>query len=111
MCRLVYRLRAWSNLTSVFHGSGTYYHRLKKDIYVKVHGKPVWPSGKALWLVSRGTSVRSASVLLSLLLKNCGLWTLYCDFAHTINETLIRLTQLPTLVQSHSGGDSVASRC
>ena len=29
----------------------------------------------------------------------------------TINETLEWLTQLPTLMQSHSGGDSVASRC
>ena len=32
-------------------------------------------------------------------------------FAHTINETLKWLTQLPTLMQNHSGGDSVASRC
>ena len=44
-----------------------------------------------------------------LLFKNCGSWTLSCDFAHTINETLKCLTQLPTLMQSHSGGDSVAS--
>ena len=47
-------------------------------------------------LVSRKTSVRSASALLSLLFKNCGLWTLSCDFAHTINDTLKWLTQLPT---------------
>ena len=32
--------------------------------------------------------VRSASALLSLLFKNCGLWTLSSDFAHTVNETL-----------------------
>ena len=44
-------------------------------------------------------------------LANCGLWTLSCDFAHTINGTLKWLTQLPTLMQNHSGGDSVASRC
>ena len=51
------------------------------------------------WLVSRcGLVVRrlagkqkdlgSIRALLSLLFKNCGLWTLSCDFAHTINETL-----------------------
>ena len=28
-----------------------------------------------------------------------------------LNETLKCLTQLPTLAQCHSGGDSVASRC
>ena len=44
-------------------------------------------------------------------IKNCGLWTLSCDFAHTFNETLKWLTQLPTLMQNHSGGDSVTSRC
>ena len=38
-------------------------------------------------------------------------WRLSCDFAHTMNETLKWLTQLPTLMQNHSGGDSVASRC
>ena len=43
--------------------------------------------------------------------NNCGLWTLSCDFAHTIHETLKWLTQLPTLMQNHSGGDSVTSRC
>ena len=34
-----------------------------------------------------------------------------CDFAHTVNETLKWLTQLPTLMQNHSSGDSVTSRC
>ena len=43
--------------------------------------------------------------------KKRGLWTLSCDFAHTISETLKWLTQLPALMQNHSGGDSVASRC
>ena len=60
--------------------------------------------------MSRRTLVRSASALLSRLLKNCGLWTLSFDFIHTINETLKWLTQLPTLLQSNSGGDSVASK-
>ena len=33
-------------------------------------------------------------------------------FAHTINETLKWFTQLPTLMQDHSGGDIVVSfRC
>ena len=36
---------------------------------------------------------------------------LSCDFAHTIDETLKWLTQLPALMQNHSGGDSVTSRC
>ena len=62
-------------------------------------------------LVSRRILVRSASAFLSLLFKNCGLWTLSYYFAHTINETLKWLTQLPTLILNHSGGDSVASRC
>ena len=47
---------------------------------------------------------------LSFLFKNCGLWTLSCDFARTIKETSKWLTQLPTLMQNHSGGDSVTSR-
>ena len=55
-----------------------------RDVAIR---EPVWPNGKALSLVSRRTSVRSASALLSLLFKNGGLWTLSCDFAHTINET------------------------
>ena len=32
-------------------------------------------------------------------------------FAHIVNETLKWLTQLLTLMQNRSGGDSVASRC
>ena len=43
-------------------------------------------------------------------LKKCGLWTLSCDFAHTINDTLKCLTQLPALMQSRFGGDGVTSR-
>ena len=44
-------------------------------------------------------------------LKKSGLWALSCDFAHTIDETLKWLTQLHTLMQNHSGGDIVTSRC
>ena len=47
-----------------------------------------------LLLLSR---LGSPSALLSLLFKTCGLWTLSCDSAHTMNETLKWLTQLPTL--------------
>ena len=71
--------------------------------------EPVWPSGKALGWSAEGP--RFSPLRLSFLLKIGGLWTLFCDFAHTINEMLKRLTQLPTLMQNHSGGDSVTSRC
>ena len=54
-------------------------------------------------------SIRFGSPFFSL--QHGGLWTLSCYFAHTINETLKWLTQLPTLMQNHSGGDSVTSRC
>ena len=47
----------------------------------------------------------------SSLKKKCGLWTLSCDFVHSIDETLKWLAQLPTLMQNHSDGDSVTSRC
>ena len=52
-------------------------------------------------------SIRFGSPLSS----KSALWTLSCDFAHTINETSKWLTQLLTLLQNHSGGDSVTSRC
>ena len=69
--------------------------------------EPVWPSGKELgWQAGRP---QFDPFRLCFLSKNGGLWTLSRDFAHTINETLKCLTQLPALVQSHSGGDSVAS--
>ena len=68
----------------------------------------VWPSGKALGWSAEGP--RFDPLRLSFLFKNGGLRTLSFGFAHTINETLKWLTQLPTLMQSHSGGDSVASR-
>ena len=61
------------------------------------------------WLVSRRTWVLSASALFSLLFKNCGLWTLSCDFALADNETFKWLALPPTLMQNHSGGDSVTS--
>ena len=48
--------------------------------------EPVWPSGKALGWQAEGP--RFDPLRLSFLFKNCGLWTLSCDFAHTINETL-----------------------
>ena len=54
-------------------------------------------------------SIRFGSPFSSL--QNCCLWTLSRDFAHTINETLKWLAQLPIWMRNHSGGDSVASRC
>ena len=77
-------------------------------------GEPAWPSGKALRLVSRRTSVRSASALRfgSPFSSEVVVYGhLSRDFALTMNEALKWLTQLPTLMQSHSGGDSVASSC
>ena len=41
--------------------------------------EPVWPSGKALGWEAEGHRLDSASVLPSLQ-KDCGLWTLSCDF-------------------------------
>ena len=38
----------------------------------------------------------------------CGLRTLSCDFVLHNYETLKWLSSLPTLMQSHSGGDSIA---
>ena len=69
--------------------------------------QPVWPSGKALDWLTEGP--RFDPLRLFFLFKHCGLWTLSCDFARTIYETLKWLTQLPTLMQNHSGGDSVTS--
>ena len=71
--------------------------------------EPVWPSGKELGWQAEGP--RSDPLGLSSLFKTCGLWTLSCDFAHTINETLKCLAQLLAFVQSQSGDDSVTSRC
>ena len=71
--------------------------------------EPVRPSGKALGWQAEGP--RFDPLRLSFLFKNCVLRTLSCDFAHIFNETSEWLTQLPTLMQTHSGGDSVTSRC
>ena len=66
-------------------------------IAVKPHAcEPVWPSGKALGWLAEGP--RFDPIRLSFLFKYCGLWRLSCDFAHTVNETLKWLTQLPTLM-------------
>ena len=72
--------------------------------------EPVLPSGRRLAGKQKDLgSIRFGSPFSSL--QNGGLWTLSCDFAHTINETLKWLSQLPTLMQNHSGGDSVTGRC
>ena len=82
-------------------------YTVKSEAIVHCACEPVWPSGKALgWKAELGP--RFDSLRLSFLFKNCGLWTLSCDFGQTINEILKWLTQLPTLTQNHSGGNSVA---
>ena len=58
----------------------------------------VSPSSKALGWQAEGP--RFDPLQLSFLFKNCGLWTLSCDFTHTTNKTLKWFTQLPTLMQS-----------
>ena len=44
--------------------------------------EPVWPSGKALRLVSRRTSVRYRFGGSPFSSKSCAGWTLSCDFVH-----------------------------
>ena len=71
--------------------------------------EPVWPSGKALGWSAEGPwfdPLRLSFLFSSKTVVNGQ----SCDFAHTINETLKWLTQLPTSMQNHSGGDSVTSR-
>ena len=75
-------------------------------------GAPTTLAVKGLMMMMmKAEGPRFDPLRLSYLFKNCGLWTLSCDFAHTINETSKWLSQLPALVQNHSGGDSVLSRC
>ena len=77
---------------------------VKPHVSLRFAREPVWPSGKASGWLAEGP--RFDPLRLSFLFKNCGLWTLSCDLAHTINETLKWLTQLPTFMQNpHSGGD------
>ena len=59
---------------------------------------PVWSSGKALSWYVEGPSFDP--LRLSFLFKNCGLWTLCCELAHAMNETLKCLTQPPALEES-----------
>ena len=75
-------------------------------------GAPTTLAVKALMMMMKALGwwaegPRFDKLRLSVLFKNCGLWTLSCDFslAHTVNETLNWLTQLPTLMQNHSDGD------
>ena len=78
-------------------------------IYMYIAREPVWPSGKALGWSAEGPWFDP--LRLSFILKLCGLWTLSRDFAHTMNEALKSLPQLPALMQSHYDGGSVASKC
>ena len=79
-----------------------------------LHSEPVWPSGKAIcweadtWGLSplwTWTDVLSASSSTIVVYEQSFVIDL------TINQTLQWLRQLSTLLQSHVGGDSAASRC
>ena len=80
---------------------------VKRGLLILVAVEPVWARSSCARLVNMQKALGSPFFLF----KNCGLWTLSCDFAPTVNETFKWLTKLPTSMQSHSGDDSVASRC
>ena len=71
--------------------------------------EPVWPSGKAVMLVSRRASVlfRFGSPFSSKGFVGCGHCLVSLSLA--INETLKRLSSLPILMQESFCGDSVYS--
>ena len=74
-------------------------------------GGPVWPSGKALGWEAKGPRFDPLRLSFLFSSKIVVYGHRLVTFAHTINETLKWLTQLPTLMQNHSGCDSVTSRC
>ena len=77
----------------------------------EVGGGIKWEGGGSLYKPNATLEgPRFDPLLLSFLFKTCGLWTLSCDFAHTIHETLKCLIRLPALTLSHSGGVSEASK-
>ena len=94
-------LKHWWYTTHVL--AGWRYHFEKALIS---HWKSlVWHIGKAIgWRTEGRTSARSASALL-----------VYGHCIVTLPTQLMKilkwLTQLPTLMQSHSGGDNATSRC
>ena len=72
--------------------------------------EPVWPSGKALGWYAEGP--RFDPLRLSFFFKKIVFYG-HClaTLPTQLLKTLKWLTQLPTLMQNHSGGDSVTSRC
>ena len=70
------------------------------------------PCDSARFVLFRPIKKRSFNLLCVLDFFFSERWqsTLFPKFAYTINETLKCLTQRPALMESHSGGDSVASR-
>ena len=73
--------------------------------------EPVWPSGKALGWEAEGP--RFDPLRLSFLFSSKIVVYGHClvTLSTQLMKTLKWLTQLLTLMQNHSGGDSVASRC
>ena len=86
--------------------------KIRAEILRKRWGGGIkWEGGGSLYKPNATLEgPRFDPLLLSFLFKTCGLWTLSCDFAHTIHETLKCLIQLPALTLSQSGGDSEASK-
>ena len=70
----------------------------------------MWPGGKALGWEAEGPWFDPLR-LSSLFSSKIVVYGHCLVTAHTINETLKWLKQLPTLMQNHSGGDGVTSRC
>ena len=76
--------------------------------FPSIKREPVWPSGTALGSIAKRPWFDR--LWLAFLFKKMVVYERsFATLPHTAKET--RLTQLPTLMQSHFGGDSVASRC
>ena len=73
--------------------------------------EPAWPSGKALGWLAEGPWFDP--LRLSFLFSSKIVVYGHClvTLPTQLMKTLKWLTQLPTLMQNHSGGDSVTSRC
>ena len=83
----------------------------KVEAAVKWTCEPVWPSGKALGWEAEGP--RFDPLRLSFLFSSKIVVYGHClvTLPTQLMKTLKWLTQLPILMQNHSGGDSVTSRC
>ena len=66
--------------------------------YIRLHSQN-WVSRFGLAVAGKLRDLGSNPLRLSFLFKNCGLWTLSCDFVHHSYETLKWLSSLPILMQ------------